>query len=344
MAGFHSKADRSVSAWLLVLIIMVMAMVLLGGATRLTNSGLSITEWRPISGALPPLSNADWLSEFAKYQKIPEFSVENPDMDLAAFKFIYFMEWSHRQLGRLIGLVCLLPLLYFLIKGRLRSGEVGRFVLIFVLGGIQAGIGWWMVHSGLGNNRVDVAPYRLAIHLGGAFVILGVLLWTWLDVRQGWPARATKTRLRKSGLVLLVLVFLQILAGAIVAGTHSGLSYNTWPLMDGGIVPGGYLMLSPLWKNIFENTAAIQFHHRMLAYLVALWAVYVFVRARKSHNRDVRRASWFVLVAICLQIMLGIITLLKVVPIHWALAHQAGALFVFVSAVWLVRATRVRAY
>ncbi len=344
MAKYRNGSERGVAIWLFVLILMVITMVLVGGATRLTNSGLSITEWRPVSGALPPLSQADWLSEFSKYQQIPEFATEHPGMDLAAFKFIYFMEWSHRQLGRAIGLVYLIPLLYFLFRGRLRPGKRVRFITIFFLIGLQGTIGWWMVSSGLVDNRVDVAPYRLAIHLGSALIILGVLLWTWLDVRQGWPVPARKLRLRKRSVVLLGLVFLQILAGAIVAGTHSGLSYNTWPLMDGGVVPQGYLSLSPLWKNLFENTASIQFNHRMLAYLVALMAFIVFAGARKAHNPAVKKASWFVLFAVLIQIALGIITLLKVVPINWALAHQAGAILVFISAIWMVRASRVRAY
>ena len=319
-------------------------MILLGGATRLTNAGLSITEWRPVTGALPPLSDAAWASEFGKYQQIPEFSAEHPDMDLAGFKFIYFMEWSHRQLGRLIGLAYFLPLVWFLWRGRIRRDKRLRFIAILLLKGVQGGIGWWMVASGLVHGRVDVSQYRLAVHLGVAFIILALLFWAWLGNRQDWPEKQFKPKLGKRTLVLFLLVFLQVLAGALVAGTHAGLTYNTWPLMDGGIVPSGYLAQSPAWINIFENVASIQFNHRMLGYIVFLMALWIWGRAVSLREIVIRRAVGWLLIAILAQIILGIITLLKVVPINLALAHQAGAILVFLLAAWTVRSARVRNY
>lgn len=340
----RSFSSRSVSIWLFIMIIMVISMILLGGATRLTNSGLSITEWRPVSGALPPLSDAAWASEFSKYQQIPEFSAEHPDMDLAGFKFIYFMEWSHRQLGRLIGLVYFLPLVWFLARDRIRRDKRLRFIAILLMIGVQGGIGWWMVSSGLVHGRVDVSHYRLAVHLGVAFMVLALLFWTWLDSRQNWPNKLFKPKLGKRSFVLLVLVFLQILAGALVAGTHAGLAYNTWPLMDGGFVPGGYLAQRPAWVNIFENVASIQFNHRVIAYVVLLMAMLVWGRAVSLREIGVRRSAGWLLAAIILQIILGIITLLHVVPLKLALAHQAGAIVVFLMAVWTLRSAWVRNY
>ncbi len=326
------------------MIIMVVSIILLGGATRLTNSGLSITEWKPITGILPPLSAEAWAAEFAKYQKIPEFSAEHPDMDLAGFEFIYFMEWSHRQLGRAIGLVYFLPLVFFLIRGQIKPGKRGRFIGVLLLIGVQGAIGWWMVSSGLVHDRVSVSQYRLAVHLGVAFVILALLMWTWLDNRQDWPEKRVNSRLEKHVIVLFLLIFLQIISGALVAGTHAGLTYNTWPLMDGGLVPGGYFAQSPAWINLFENVASIQFNHRILGYVVFLMAIWLWICAFRQHEPHLRSAIGWVVTAIFLQIALGIATLLYVVPLHLALAHQAGAIVVFIFAVMALRRAVVQAY
>jgi len=209
---------------------------------------------------------------------------------------------------------------------------------------VQGGMGWWMVASGLVHGRVDVSQYRLAVHLGVAFIILALLFWAWLGNRQDWPEKQFKPKLGKRTLVLFLLVFLQVLAGALVAGTHAGLTYNTWPLMDGGIVPSGYLAQSPAWINIFENVASIQFNHRMLGYIVFLMALWIWGRAVSLREIVIRRAVGWLLIAILAQIILGIITLLKVVPINLALAHQAGAILVFLLAAWTVRSARVRNY
>jgi len=337
-----SGHNRYVSLWLFVMIIMVVSIILLGGATRLTNSGLSITEWKPITGILPPLSAQAWAAEFAKYQKIPEFSAEHPDMDLAGFKFIYFMEWSHRQLGRAIGLVYFVPLVVFLMRGQLQMGKRGRFIGILLLIGVQGAIGWWMVKSGFVNDRVSVSQYRLAVHLGVAFVILAILLWTWLDQRQGWPDKQVRPKLGKRTLILFLLVFLQIIAGALVAGTHAGLTYNTWPLMDGGLVPPGYFAQSPAWINIFENVASIQFNHRMLGYAVFLMAIWLWVSALRQGETHLRSPATWLLLSILVQIALGIATLLYVVPLHLALTHQAGAIVVFILALWTLRRVKVQ--
>ncbi len=323
--------------------ILVMAMIVLGGATRLTNSGLSITEWRPISGALPPLSQAHWLSEFDKYKQIPEFLAEHPDMDLSGFKFIYFMEWSHRQFGRLIGLAYALPFLILLFRRRLPQGKKRYFSAILVLIGLQGAIGWWMVASGLVNDRVDVSAYRLATHLGLAFIILGGVFWLWRDSAQNWPdGRGTGAPFYKSSELLCLLVYIQIIAGAFVAGTHSGKTYNSWPAMDGGFVPNGYGVISPYWRNLFENPAAIQFNHRFLAYLIFALIVWMIIRARKSVTTPQIKTGMGILTGLIIwQVVLGIWTLLKVAPLNLSLLHQFSSILVFLAALSLFRNIRI---
>lgn len=318
--------------------LLVIAVIVVGGATRLTNSGLSITEWKPITGIFPPLTHGQWVAEFEKYKQIPEFMAEHPDMDLKGFEFIYFMEWGHRILGRLIGLVYGLPFLYFALRGRLPRGKFLRFFSILVLIGVQGAIGWWMVKSGLSGDRVDVSQYRLATHLGVAFFILGLLFWTWRDQKDGWGPKMRPAIFTGMATLIAGLVYLQIIAGAFVAGTHSGKAYNTWPMMDGSVVPSGYLAREPLWRNLFENTAAIQFNHRILAYVIVILAVWMFLRARRM-QRLTARASMFLFLVLA-QTGLGIWTLLEVAPLRLSLGHQFLAIFVFLSAVWMMRAAR----
>jgi len=234
--------SKSVEYWLLFMMVLVAAMIVVGGATRLTNSGLSITEWAPIRGALPPLSTEAWLAEFEKYKLIPEFEAEHPDMDLAGFKFIYFWEWGHRQLGRFIGLAYTLPLFWFLMRGKLSAGHRLKFFGIAILIGVQGAIGWWMVHSGLQEGMVNVSQYRLATHLGMAFIILGALFWLYKRQVHRWDRTGFMLG-RGRTLVLGLLVYLQIIGGAFMAGTHSGRTYNEWPLMDGDFIPDGYYFL-----------------------------------------------------------------------------------------------------
>jgi cytochrome c oxidase assembly protein subunit 15 len=329
------KPSKAVSSWLVVMMFLVTAIIVVGGATRLTNSGLSITEWAPIRGALPPLSHEAWMSEFEKYKLIPEFEAEHPDMDLAGFKFIYFWEWAHRQLGRLIGLAYLVPLLYFSIRRRFQRRSLVWFVIPLVLICIQGAIGWWMVHSGLQEGMVDVSQYRLATHLGMAFIILGILFWLRKAHNNGFRASHLGSPYKKRTTLFAGLVYLQIIAGAFVAGTKSGRSYNEWPLMDGDFVPAGYAMMSPFWKNIFENTAAIQFNHRMLAYIIIILAIWIWVSVRKTEY--MRGIATMMLGILLWQVGLGIWTLLSgdnFDPAHikLALLHQFSSVFVFVAA------------
>lgn len=343
MASYSTaRHSHSVTLWLFFMVLLVAGMILLGGATRLTNAGLSITEWRPVSGALPPMSGGAWAIEFEKYKLIPEFNAENPDMDLKGFQFIYFMEWSHRQLGRFIGLAYFLPMVLFMLSGRIGKGLRGRFVSILLLIAVQGAIGWWMVASGLVDERVDVSQYRLATHLGVAFIILALLYWTWRDQAREWQSADLLPPYRKRTALLTVLVFIQIIAGAFVAGTHAGYAYNTWPLMDGGLVPGGYFAMSPAWVNMFENTAAIQFNHRILAYLVLAVAIWVWTSVRHRAEKSLLRATNWLMVVIIFQVILGIVALLKVAEFPYALGHQAGAIAVFICALWTMRAARFR--
>lgn len=316
-------------------------MIVFGGATRLTNSGLSITEWLPIRGAIPPLSHEAWLAEFEKYKQIPEFSAEHPDMDLKGFEFIYFMEWGHRQLGRIIGLAYAFPFLWLALRRQLPKGKARRFALIVLLIGMQGGIGWWMVYSGLQEGMVSVSQYRLASHLGLAFIILGCLYWLWRDCCELWPAKTFKVTFNTQTAILAGLVYLQIISGAFVAGTQAGKTYNTWPLMDGGLVPDGYFIMSPLWRNIFENIPAIQFNHRMLAYLILFISIWMFFKSRRRHD-GVHRKSKTLLILIFVQVVLGIWTLLSAATLALALLHQFTAIFVFLSALATARVSRMQ--
>ena len=312
----QSETPQWVTTWLWFMMLLVIVMIGFGGATRLTNSGLSITEWLPIRGAIPPLSNAAWLSEFEKYKQIPEFLVEHPDMELSGFKFIYFMEWGHRQLGRIIGLVYALPFFWLAFRRELPDGKAWRFLAILLLIGLQGAIGWWMVYSGLQDGRVSVSQYRLATHLGVAFVILGFLYCTWRDNKEHWPAKTYKVAFKRRTATLAALIYLQIISGAFVAGTSAGKSYNTWPLMDGGFVPDGYFIMSPFWRNIFENIPAIQFNHRILAYIIFALAIWVFFTTRNRHTAVHKRSSRLLLLVL-VQVALGIWTLLNATSSHF---------------------------
>ncbi|MEP3653364.1 MAG: COX15/CtaA family protein [Litorimonas sp.] len=337
IAHMTETRSRTIEAWLIFMIVLVAAMIVVGGATRLTNSGLSITEWAPIRGALPPLSTEAWMAEFEKYKLIPEFEAEHPDMDLAGFKFIYYWEWGHRQLGRFIGLAFTLPFFWFLARGKLSSGNRWKFFSVALLIGLQGGIGWWMVHSGLQDGMVSVSQYRLATHLGMAFIILGVLYWLYKRQRSGWD-RARYQHGRGRAIVLASLVFLQIIIGAFMAGTHAGRSYNEWPLMDGDFVPQGYFVQSPFWRNLFENTAAIQFNHRTLAYIllgVALWVGWSFRRSKSVQPAMVVFGGLLIW-----QVGLGIWTLLSAAPLNLSLLHQFTSIFVFLAAIGVVWRSR----
>ena len=328
-----SSASSSVHAlrpWLVVVAGLIFAMVLVGGATRLTESGLSIVEWKPLTGTVPPLSESAWQAEFEKYKTVPQYQQLNRGMTLEEFKLIYRWEWAHRLLGRLIGVAFLLPFLWFLWRGAVEPALLGWLWAIFGLGALEAAVGWWMVTSGLAE-RVNVSPYRLAFHLTLACAIFALIVWTIQRLRPQ-PLAIAPMRLRATAIVLLAVVLCQIYWGALVAGLRAGLLYNTWPLIDGGLVPAASSLFfnEPWWRNLFENPLTVQFTHRMIAY--ALWI------AALAHAIDCRRAgkaglSIVLALAVTIQAGLGIATLLYQVPISLALAHQGMAIIVLAIAV-----------
>ena len=343
-----TRWDRAIQAWLFAVAGLVFLMIVVGGATRLTDSGLSITEWQPILGAIPPLSEAHWQAAFAKYQEIPEYHLVNKGMSLEAFKAIYRWEWGHRFLGRLIGVAFAVPLAAFWLAGAVRPGLGAKLAAVLALGALQGAVGWYMVKSGL-VDRIDVSHYRLALHLLIAFVILGLLVWLALDAGAEQKPR-DEARARGTGLAGLIagLVLLQVVLGALVAGLKAGLAYNTWPLMDGALIPDGLWELSPGYLNLFENVATVQFNHRLAAYAVTglvLWQLWRELQAGADGGR--RLPALWLAGAVLAQVGLGIATLLNAVPLSLGLAHQGGAAVVFGLAVWnlhvVVHGARTRA-
>jgi cytochrome c oxidase assembly protein subunit 15 len=307
---------------------LIFAMVVVGGATRLTESGLSIVEWKPVTGTLPPLSEAAWQAEFDKYKTIPQFRHLNSGMTLAEFKTIFWWEWTHRLMGRLIGAAFLLPFLWFLAKGWIEPGLRWRLWTIFGLGALQGAVGWWMVASGLAD-RVEVSQYRLAIHLILACVIFAAILWTAGATRER-PSTEAPPRVRATAVALLGLVLLQIYFGALVAGLRAGLIYNTWPLIDGSFIPDAARLAheTPLWRNFFENTLTVQFMHRMAAYVLWILALLHALDAWRTTRGRVRTHALALAALVTIQAALGILTLVYQVPIGLALMHQAGAILV----------------
>lgn len=336
-APLEQASHRVVQLWLAVVAAMVAATAVVGAATRLTGSGLSITEWQPILGVVPPLSDADWQAAFDKYRAIPQYQQINKGMSLAAFQAIYWWEWSHRMLARTIGVVFALPLAVLLLRGAIPRRMVPRLLALLGLGALQGAIGWYMVASGL-VERVSVSQYRLALHLAIAFLILGLIVWTMLDLadpRRRPPSLATISGAgRRLAPALVGLCYLQVLLGALVAGLKAGLTYNTWPLMDGAIVPGGLLALSPWWVNLFENPATVQFSHRLVAYVLAGAAIWHAWRlAGRADDPHVRQTAVLLAALVVAQAALGVWTLLAWVPLWLGLAHQVGALAVVAVAV-----------
>ncbi|MGI9407341.1 MAG: COX15/CtaA family protein [Hyphomicrobiaceae bacterium] len=332
------KIARPVRLWLTVVAGLIVLMVLVGGATRLTGSGLSITEWKPVMGAVPPLSDAAWQDAFDKYKLIPEYTEVNEGMSLAEFKIIFWWEWAHRFLGRIIGVVFLLPFLWFLARGHIPPRLRWPLAGLFVLGALQGALGWYMVKSGLAG-RIDVSQYRLAAHLGLAVLIYTSIVWIVLREGEGnRPAAAGSAGLRASSLGIVAVVFLQIVAGAFVAGMHAGRSHNTWPLMDEKFIPDGLFVMSPALSNFFENALTVQFNHRMLAYGIVAWIlIHAYVATRHG---PAKQSAFWLSVTIMGQVALGIWTLLTVVPLPLGLAHQAGALVVLTVA--LIHAAALR--
>ncbi len=325
----------AVRLWLVILFVMVVAQILLGGLTRLTDSGLSITEWNLILGALPPMSEADWQQAYAAYQQTPEFQLQNNYMDLQAFKGIYWWEWSHRQLGRAIGLVWAVGFVALWLRRRLPPGWGRKGLVLGLLIGLQGALGWWMVASGLTGRMVDVASYRLALHLGLAFVLLGLMTWDILQLGMDEAARMSARRGAEQGLarlagVLMAVVFVQILLGALVAGIDAGRSFVDWPWMQGRFIPPEPFGLSPWWANFFENAGLVQFIHRITGYLAGLLALLAWWRAQRSPNPASRSAFTWVAMMALIQVALGIITVLYAAPLHAALTHQLGAIALWV--------------
>jgi heme a synthase len=320
--------------WIACLAALVFAMVVVGGATRLTQSGLSIVEWKPVTGVVPPLSQAQWQVEFDKYKTIPQYQRVNRGMSLDEFKTIFWWEWSHRLLGRLLGAVFLLPFLFFLWRGLIDRRLAGALLGIFALGAVQGAVGWWMVSSGL-TERVVVSQYRLAFHLTLACLIYAALVVT-ADRYSGRPPQTpVPRRIGVTAAGLVVLVIAQIYLGALVAGLHAGLIYNTWPLIDGALVPpvSGLLFDQPAWRNFFENPLTVQFDHRMIAYgLIAVALFHVVDVWRTFEGRTLRIGAAVLAAVVCAQAALGIATLLMAAPLALAMLHQAMALVVLTAA------------
>ncbi|UGV26449.1 heme A synthase [Rhodopseudomonas boonkerdii] len=343
ISQIRDKELRPVRWWLMAVAAMIVAMVMVGGATRLTESGLSIVEWKPVTGALPPLTDAHWHEAFEAYKKIPQYRELNHGMSLAEFKTIFWWEWSHRLLGRTIGMVFLLPFLFFLWRGMVPSQLKKPLWVIFALGGLQGFVGWWMVASGL-THRVEVSQYRLAVHLMLALIIFAAVVWVIRRMSAGATGLASM-RLRVTSWVLLGLTFLQIYFGALVAGLRAGRVFNTWPDIDGAFIPSASRLFfeDPWWRNMFDNALTVQFQHRMTAYLlfaVAIWHALDTLLARAERS-VVNGALWLV-AAIAVQAVLGILTLLHQVPIDLALAHQAVAIVVLTLALLQVERMKGR--
>src|SRR6478736_5353799 len=330
----RAAGNGPVRWWLIAVAVLIATMVLVGGATRLTESGLSIVEWKPVTGVLPPLSEAQWAQAFEGYKAIPQYRELNAGMGLAEFKTIFWWEWSHRLLGRVIGVVYLLPFLWFLWRGVLNIELKRRLWLIFGLGALQGAVGWWMVASGL-SQRVEVSQYRLATRLVLALVIFAAIVWT-LRRLTDRPLPTAPSRLKITGVLLLVLTFVQLYFGALVAGLRAGRVYNTWPDIDGALIPSAARLWfeEPWWRNLFDNTLTVQFEHRMTAYVLLALALLHAVDAIRSRagSAVVSGAVWLA-AAMLLQAVLGILTLLNQVPIDLALAHQAVAIAVLTLAV-----------
>lgn len=325
------EARRPIALWLFVICALVGGMVIVGGATRLTDSGLSITEWKPVTGAIPPFSQEVWESEFEKYKQIPEYIEVNRGMSLEEFKTIYWWEWGHRFLGRLVGIAFFVPFMWFLLTKRLERPLIPPLVVMFIMGGLQGAMGWYMVMSGL-TERVDVSQYRLAAHLGLAFIVYGYMYWVALSLWRGEGVR----KLDLSGLaipaaVIVAAVFVQILAGAFVAGLNAGLIFNTWPFMEGAIVPDHLFPMGLV--SAFEDVRTVQFDHRMLAYAVTAligWHYWVV----RNADEPIQKSAHILLAVLLVQVGLGIMTLLSIVRIDLALAHQLGALALLSAALY----------
>lgn len=335
-SALPDRDRRAVRLWLMIVAALIVLMVFVGGATRLTGSGLSITEWRPVTGALLPMSEASWMIEFDKYRATPQYQLLNHGMSLGEFQFIYLWEWGHRQLGRLIGLVYVLPLLWFAVRGVVRGWFLVSLLFIGLLGGGQGGIGWIMVASGLTPGMIAVAPIKLMLHLVAACGLFVAVVWIAVGLRAPRAEAAPPDRLRVVGTVLIAALLFQIALGALVAGLGAGQSFNTWPMMDGSLVPPVSMLLpeSPWWHNLAESVALVQFNHRSFAYVLLVLAIWHALDARQLLPGS-KTARMAVVLAglVILQAVIGIVTLLLVVPLWAALLHQTMAVLMLGHAV-----------
>jgi len=336
--------NRAVAIWLFTCAALVFAMVVVGGITRLTGSGLSITEWKPIMGALPPMNAADWNEAFGKYRAIPQYAQVNAGMSLAEFQGIFWWEWAHRLSGRLIGVVFFLPYVWFLVRGQLRGTVAAKVFGFFILGGLQGAMGWYMVKSGLVDNP-HVSQYRLTAHLSLAFVIFIAMMWVALGLieeRSHYFAHEGYRRLQRLGFWLFLLACYMVVTGGFVAGIRAGKAYNTFPLMNGHVLPPESFIIDPWYLNFFNNMALVQFDHRLGAWLLAFLVPWFFVQVRAADvSSRARLAATLLLVALAIQISLGIATLLLAVPVALGAAHQGGSMLVFAALIWLNHELRV---
>ncbi len=325
--------------WLFACCALVFAIVVVGGITRLTHSGLSIVQWQPVAGVIPPLDDAAWQAEFARYRTSPEYRLRNFDMTLAGFKGIFWWEYGHRLLGRAIGVAFLLPFLWFLARRAISRPIAWRLAGIFALGGLQGALGWFMVKSGLLDDP-RVSSVRLAAHLGTAFLIYAAMLWLALGLALGFRRRAPPHPARSHAVVLAAMVFVMVLTGALVAGIHAGSAYNTWPTMNGDFIPPGLWVIDPWWMNLVNNITLVQLDHRLLAYAIAAvaWALAWRVLRDSASRMQERRWAWGLAIAVALQVTAGITTLLLRVPLALAALHQSGAVIVFTCALGLLHA------
>ncbi len=329
-----ASSVRAVRVWLVVVAALIVCTLMVGGATRLTESGLSIVEWKPVTGTIPPLNDAEWTAEFDAYKKIPQYREMNRGMSLSEFKTIFWWEWTHRQLAKFIGVAFLLPFLWFLWSGAIIGGLKRRLWIIFALGGLQGAVGWWMVKSGL-VDRVSVSQYRLATHFMLALILFSAVVWTIrrLETRTTLIA---PMRLKITSWILLALVFLQLYFGALVAGLRAGKIFNTWPDIDGAFIPSYERLFfeQPWWRNFFDNMLTVQFSHRMIAYALLVVAVFHAIDAVRSRVASAASGALWLLAVIVLQAAIGIATLLYQVPIDMGLAHQANAIVVLTLALF----------
>ena len=329
--------DKYIAYWLIVCAATIFAMILLGGITRLTHSGLSMVEWKPVTGVIPPLTDNAWQLEFEKYKAYPEYQKINVDMILPEFKAIYYFEYAHRVLGRFIGILFLLPFLFFYLTKRVTKSLTPKLITIFILGGLQGLLGWYMVKSGL-INEPQVSQYRLTAHLGAAVIIYAYIIWVVYGLLLPSQSQYSdkNRKLYFTSLGLTVLVITMILSGGFVAGTRAGFAYNTFPLMAGKIIPEGLFILQPWWSNFFDNIVTVQFNHRLLAYVIAIFATFLGLKLLRSKPENLPRIAIHTLFAmLIIQITLGVATLIYSVPVILGAAHQSGAILLFTIALFI---------